>query len=179
LILFILNYFHITIFFCVDAAIIGLSFFYAGYLFKAKGIIDYFKNKKKNVLFLVLFLIIALLVYTSHSSIKFYAGKWTGNLIFAYIGSFSGIFMVVAFTNIISNINNKLIYLISINTLTIMGLEKFLRRGVTFALNGIFIKIHPLIGLCITTFLILLISVFFATLINKFYPNLIGNPPNN
>ena len=179
IILVIIKSFGIYLYLSLDSAILGLTFFYGGYLFRKYNLIEFFKNNYINILLFLVFLGFALIIFYLKSTFSMQAATWSGNFLLAYIGAFSGIFMVVAISSILSKLKYKLIYLISISTLTIMGLERFLRNGFYVFWKGFVLNGYPIIGLFVITLLVLLSSVLAFKLLNKFCPELIGNPKAN
>ena len=177
--LYLLNLLKINLYFSFDSALLGISFFYGGYIFKKYNLIEYFKNNYINILLAVTLFTISYLVYVYGGSLGLRTGSWEGNFILAYLGAFAGIAMIIAISSILSRFQNKTIFLISINTLTIMGLDQILRHYLTVWSKNLGIKdLHPLFNAFIMAVLVILLAVVISQILNKYAPVLIGNKNN-
>ncbi len=177
--LYTLHILKINLYFSFDSALLGISFFYAGYLFKKYDLIQYFKNNYVNTTLAVTLFIISYLEYVYGGSLGIRIGSWEGNFILAYLGAFAGIAMIIAISSILAKFKNKMIFLISINTLTIMGLDQILRHYFTLWSRDLGIKdIYPLFNAFVMAILVIVLAVIIAQVLNKYAPVLIGNKRN-
>lgn len=177
--IYILHILKINLYFSFDSALLGISFFYVGYISKKYNLIKYFKNNYVNISLVVVLFTLTYLEYIYNGSLGLRTGSWGGNFILAYLGAFAGIAMIMAISSILARFQNKVIFLISINTLTIMGLDPILRHYFTLWSMDLGLQtIHPISNAVITAIIILLVSVVIAQALNKFAPVLIGNKRN-
>jgi fucose 4-O-acetylase-like acetyltransferase len=177
LLLYVLHILNINLYFGIDNALLGILFFYTGHLAKKHDLINYFKNNYSNIAIAIIFFILTFLEYKYNGVLGLRSASWTGNFILCYFGAFTGIIMTIALSCLLAKFKNKLIFLISINTLTIMGLEQFLRLYTAVFLKHLGIKnVYPFLIVIILSIVILIISVAIAMILNKYAPVLIGNP---
>lgn len=176
ILLYVINILKINLYFSFDSALLGISFFYVGYIFKKHDLIRYFKNNYVNISLAIILFILSYVVLVYNGTLGLRAGSWGGNILFSYLGAFAGIIMVIAISSILSKFQNKAIFLISINTLTIMGLDQILRHYLTIWSKSLGIKdLHPLFNAFIMAIMVILLAVVIAQILNKYAPVLIGN----
>ena len=180
LLLYLLHMWKIDLlYFSLDSSLLGIMFFYTGYISKKHGLIKYFNNNNVN---LVLSLILLATVYTEYvfnGALALRRGSWGDNFILCYLGAFAGILMIIAISSLLAKYKNKMIFLISINTLTIMGLDQILRHFIALMSNELNLKInYPLFNMVMNTLIIILLAVAIAMILDKYAPVLIGNKKN-
>lgn len=159
----------------IDSALLGIMFFYVGYISKKHNMMDYFKNNYINVLLAISLSYITYLEFIYNGALNFRGCTWTGNFILSYLGAFTGIIMVISISSILAKFKHRIIYLISISTLTIMGLDQPIRSYMFILFKGGLKTIHPLASAFIITILEISIAVTIAILLNKYAPVLVGN----
>jgi acyltransferase len=174
--LYVLHTLKINLYFSIDSALLGITFFYVGYVLKKHNIMQYFKNNYVNIGIIVSLFILTYLEFVYNGQLGLRSGSWEGNFIIAYLGAFAGIAMVIAISSILSRFQNKAIFLISINTLTIMGLDQILRHYLNIWSSGLGIKyLHPLFNAVVMAILVIVMAVVISQILNKYAPVLIGN----
>lgn len=174
--LYVLHIWKFNLYFFIDSALLGIMFFFTGYLSKKHNLINYFKNDYANIALAVMFFAVAYLIYIYNGVLGLRSAGWNGNFIISYMGAFSGILMVIAISSVLAKFKNKIIYLISITTLTIMGLEQFIRMYAVHFFKEWGIKdVYPLFNIFVITIFVLLLSVLIALFLDKHAPVLIGN----
>lgn len=114
--------------------------------------------------------------YFYNGVLRLHSAGWTGNFIISYVGAFSGILMVLAISSTLAKFKSKIIYVVSINTLTIMGLEQILRMYFVSFFKELGIKdMNPLLNTVSITLFVIITSVIVAMLLNRHVPAFIGN----
>ena len=175
--LYTLNAWNIqVIYLALNSAILGLMFFFVGYLSKKNDIMRFFKNNYINVIMLLVFFALTYLEFVYNGGLAFHRGNWKGNIILGYLGGFTGIIMVIAISSILSKFKFKAIYLVSISTLIIMSLNYPLQIIlVPLTKKSLLLGGHNLLYITIMSIIIVSISVPVYIILNNHTPFLVGN----
>jgi fucose 4-O-acetylase-like acetyltransferase len=176
-VLYTLNAWNIqVIYLAFNSAILGLMFFFVGYLSKKNDIMRFFKNNYINVIMLLVFFALTYLEFVYNGGLAFHRGNWKGNIILGYLGGFTGIIMVIAISSILSKFKFKAIYLVSISTLIIMSLNYPLQIIlVPLTKKSLLLGGHNLLYITIMSIIIVSISVPIYIILNNHTPFLVGN----
>lgn len=169
--------FQVPSYFTINASLLGLCFFYVGYLFKKYNWKSYFDDKKyylRNIVLMIILLASSIILFKSHYHFWFFGGSSSNNFILAYISTFSFMFFFIILTLMI-HIESKLIYLVSINTLVVMGFDQYLRGYIKLILQftGVYPHVNVFI-IFINAVVIVLISTLFGIILTKYVPFLVG-----
>ena len=156
---------------------LGLCFFYVGYMFKKKNWKSYFEGKKhyfRNFKLMIILAFITVVLFFNQYHFWFFGGKYFNNVILSYVCAFSFMFFFVILTLMIKK-QSKLILLISMNTIVIMGFDQYFRgySKLIFKLTGIYPHMNIFI-IFINACVIVLISTLIGMLLTRYVPVLVG-----
>lgn len=177
----VLNFILVTInapsYFTINASMLGLCFFYVGYMFKKKNWKSYFEGKKhyfRNFKLMIILAFITIVLFFNQYHFWFFGGKYFNNVILSYVCAFSFMFFFVILTLMIKK-QSKLILLISMNTIVIMGFDQYFRgySKLIFKLTGIYPHMNIFI-IFINACVIVLISTLIGMLLTRYVPVLVG-----
>lgn len=170
---YFLNMFEIQIPWEVNSALVGMAFFFVGYLFKKYGLHESMSSKNiLNLIILIIFPVISIFLALKGNKFSWFTGQIYGNIILSYASSFLLLFfmILVAYT-IQNNDNNRIIYLISTNTLTIMclGISAIKLSDKTMHLSSL-----NTVDKIVLTIIILLILSIVGELLTRYAPVIVG-----
>ncbi len=135
-----IKYAGYDLWFSLDSAVLALPFFISGVLLKSSGIIvKLLKQKVVNFVLMLAFCLATfyLVRYNGRSDIN--AAIWGQNIFAFYIVGFSGTFMIIALSSLLSFIKGKLILFIALNTLisvqnVLISISSFLLKALKITL---------------------------------------------
>ena len=174
---FVLLTLKIPSYLTLNSSLLGLAFFFLGYIFKNYNLKRFFENKKdylRNILLIIVFATITVILYKNRCFFWFFGGSYQGNVLLAYLCAFSFLMIFIILTLMIKK-ENKLIYLISINTLCVMCFEQYMRgfSKLIFKSIGLYSHVNVLV-LFIDACLIVLVATLFGMILTKYTPLLVG-----
>lgn len=168
---YLLNMFELQIPWEINGALVGIAFFFVGYLFKKYKLHEFMSsNNILNFIILITFPLVSVILALKGNKFSWFVGGIYGNILLSYASSFLLLFFMILVTYTLQN-RNKLIYLISVNTLTIMGL------GVSaIKLSDKTMKLSSLntVDKIVLTALILIILAIVGELLTRYVPIIVG-----
>jgi fucose 4-O-acetylase-like acetyltransferase len=176
---YVLKINNIDLLFSIDSAIVALPFFYLGNIVKSHY--RFAPISKSNIVNASLFIITAVLVFSLvkiNGNVEINHLVWGKYLALFYITGILGTCMVVFFSAIFANYQNKIIGYISANTLIIMciqGVAKaliflFLTKIVKYKMPPVFL-VTEAVCFAVLTLFVCLGAVY---IINNYFPFLTG-----
>ncbi|MFS2187010.1 acyltransferase family protein [Mucilaginibacter sp. Mucisp84] len=173
-----IKYVEYDLWFSIDSAILALPFFIGGVLLKRSGIIvKVIKQKAVNIIMLVVFSVATFYLVKYNGRADINATIWGQNIILFYITGFSGTFMIIALSSLLSFIKGRLIVFISLNTLILMCVQNMLISICSFLWKVLKMTLptHLSIGQAISvTSVVLLISLPVMYFIDRYLIFLTG-----
>lgn len=186
---FLFQHYSINIYFCIDSALMGMSFYVFGFLLKRvdKGAVQDFSKNKALILGLSLFIVNILLSnynQADYNRVSMNACTYGNNLILFYIDALAGAFAILFISIFLSSFKIKILYYLGQNTLVILGVHytfiKYLKMLESHILSDIFgsTSFNPVV-MYINNFIICILVMFMCIpviyIIRKYFPFMIGD----
>ena len=168
---YLLNILKLQIPWEINSALVGIAFFFVGYLFKKYDLHKFMsRNNILNFIMLIVFPLLSIILAMKGNTFSWWTGTIKGNVLLSYASSFLALFfmILVAYT---LQYKHRIIYLISINTLTIMGL------GISaIKLSDKLMGLNNLntVDQIVLTIIILILITIIGELLSKYAPVFIG-----
>lgn len=180
----VINYLLVTFdapsYFTINASMLGIFFFYIGYMFRQYDWKTYFEGRKnylRNIVILVLTGTVSMILFKFHFHFWFFGGKYFNSAVLSYMSALAFMIFFIVLTIMIQR-ENKLVLLVSVNTLVIMGFDQYFRgySKLILDITGLLPHVNVVV-IFINALVIVLVSTGLAMLLTKYAPRLIGKAP--